>query len=142
LGALLAIVVALVSWGAAAHAIGYLHHDVAELKIAPHEPPWFYLWFPLFFFTMLAVVTVENLGLMWAAIEATTLASAVLVGFYRTREALEAAWKYLVLCTVGISFALFGVLLLYAAGAPVLGAGDAALSWRVLAAQAGRLDPD
>ena len=52
---------------------------------------------------MLAVVTTDNLGLLWAAIEATTLASALLVGFYRTRAALEAAWKYLILCTVGIT---------------------------------------
>src|SRR5207248_6406490 len=141
LGALLAAVVALVSWAAAAYAIGYIRHDVAARRLSPTEPPWFYLWFHLFVFTMLGVVTTENLGLMWAAIEATTLASAVLVGFYRTREALEAAWKYLVICTVGISFALFGVLLLYAAGARALGGGEAALSWRALAAVAPRLDP-
>jgi hydrogenase-4 component F len=141
LGALLAVVVALVSWGAAAYAIDYLAHDVAERRLAPDQPRWFYLWLHVFVFTMLAVVATENLGLMWAAIEATTLASAVLVGFYRTREALEAAWKYLVICTVGISFALFGVLLLYAAGAGVLGAGDAALSWRALGQRASELDP-
>ncbi|HEY3110902.1 MAG TPA: hydrogenase 4 subunit F [Chloroflexota bacterium] len=141
LGALLAAVVALVSWAASAYAIGYIRHDVAERRLSARQPPWFYLWFHLFVFTMLGVVTTDNLGLMWAAIEATTLASAVLVGFYRTREALEAAWKYLVICTVGISFALFGVLLLYAAGARVLGPGDAALSWRLLTEEAARLDP-
>ena len=65
---------------------------------------------------MVAVLLAENLGLMWVAVEATTLASAVLVGFYRTELAIEAAWKYLLLCTVGITFALFGVLLIYYAG--------------------------
>ena len=141
LGALLALVVAVVSWGGALYALDYLRHDVAERRLAPDQPRWFYLWYHLFVFTMLAVVTTENLGMMWAAIEATTLASAVLVGFYRTREALEAAWKYLILCTVGISFALFGVLLLYAAGAHALGPGESALSWRALVAGGERLDP-
>ena len=74
---------------------------------------WYYLGLHVFIWTMLATVTVDNLGLLWVGIEATTLASALLVGFYRTRAALEAAWKYLILCTVGITFALFGVLLTY-----------------------------
>lgn len=141
LGALLAVVVALVACGAALYAVPYLAHDVDERRLGPAQIPWFYVWFHLFVFTMLSAVATDNLGLMWAAIEATTLASAVLVGFYRTRDALEAAWKYLIICTVGISFALFGILLLYAAGARALGGGEAALSWRELAAAAPRLDP-
>jgi hydrogenase-4 component F len=75
------------------------------------------------------------------AVEATTLASALLVGFYRTRSALEAAWKYLILCTVGITFALFGLLLLYEATDLVLGDAGATLSWAALLAVAPRLDP-
>lgn len=141
LGALLAVVVALIGLGAALYAVPYLAHDVEEGRLGRGQLRWFYLWFHLFVFTMLAVVTTDNLGLMWAAIEATTLASALLVGFYRTREALEAAWKYLLICTVGISFALFGILLLYAAGARVVGPGESALSWRALAEAAPQLDP-
>jgi hydrogenase-4 component F len=90
---------------------------------------------------MLATVSVDNLGLLWVGIEATTLASALLVGFYRTRPALEAAWKYIILCTVGITFALFGVLLTYYASAQG-GDGSASLDWTDLSLHATSLDPD
>ena len=139
--ALMVAVVALVSWGAAFYAIGYLRHDVHVGRLIPSQVPQFYLWFHIFTSTMLAVVSTDNLGLMWAAIEATTLASAMLVALYRTREAIEAAWKYLIICTVGISLALFGVLLLYAAGERAMGSGLATLSWRVLTDHATALDP-
>src|SRR5690242_4645846 len=99
LGALLLAVIALVGWGGAAYAIGYLRHDVAAGHLAADQPRWFYIWYQLFLAAMLAVATTENLGLVWVAIEATTVFSAILVGFYRTREALEAAWKYLIICT-------------------------------------------
>jgi len=141
LSGLLLAVVALVGWLGAAYAIGYTQHDVAARRITAGQVRWFYIWYHLFVLTMLAVLVTDNLGLMWAAIEATTLASAILVGFYRTREALEAAWKYLILCTVGISFALFGVLLLSAAGIQAGLLGDAALSWRELRAAGAALDP-
>ena len=81
-------------------------------------------------------MVVDNLGLLWVAIEATTLVSALLVGFYRTRSALEAAWKYLILCTVGITFALFGLLLIYYAADHVLGDAGAALNWTDAAGRA------
>ncbi len=140
LSALLVSVVALVGWAAALYGVAYLRHDVASGRLAPDQPRWFALWYQLFLFTMLAAVLAENLGVQWVAIEATTLASAVLVGFYRTEQAVEAAWKYLLICTVGITFALFGVLLVYYAGVRV-GGGEAALSWRALAASASSLDP-
>lgn len=141
LGALLVAVISLVGWAGAVYAIGYLRHDVAVGHLPATQPRWFYLWYHLFLASMLAVVTTENLGLIWVAIEATTVFSAALVGFYRTRAALEAAWKYLIICTVGISFALFGTLLLYYAGVHALPAEATALSWRVLRANAAALDP-
>ncbi len=141
LSGLLLAVVALVGWLGAAYAIAYTSHDVASRRITAGQVRWFYIWYHLFVLTMLAVLVTDNLGLMWAAIEATTLASAILVGFYRTREALEAAWKYLILCTVGISFALFGVLLLSAAGIQAGLHGEVALSWRELRATGPGLDP-
>jgi hydrogenase-4 component F len=79
----------------------------------------------------------NNLGLVWVALEATTLASVPLVAFYRTNAALEAAWKYVLLCTVGLVIALFGVVLLYYA-AQSAGVG---LAWTELRAAAPRLDP-
>src|SRR5438270_7012369 len=87
----------------------------------------------LFVFAMVAAYLAENLGLLWIMMEATTLASALLVGFYNTEGAVEAGWKYIVVCTVGIAFALFGTIALYLAavrsGIPV----ENALNWTALA---------
>ncbi len=140
LAALLVAVVATVGWSGALYGVGYLRHDVLAGRLGAEQPRWFALWYQLFLFTMLAAVLAENLGVQWVAIEATTLASAVLVGFYRTERAVEATWKYLLICTVGITLALFGVLLVYYAGVRA-GGGEGVLSWRTLAAMAGTLDP-
>ena len=141
LSALLVGVVALVGWGAAVYGVGYLRQDVKDGRLEADQPRWFALWYQLFLLTMMAVLLADSLGLMWVAIEATTLASALLVGFYRTELAVEAAWKYLLLCTVGITLALFGVLLVYYAGVRAGATEEAALSWRALLALAPRLDP-
>src|SRR5258708_4589265 len=86
----------------------------------------------LFVFAMLASYLAENLGLLWITMEATTLASALLVGFYNTEGAIEAGWKYLIVCTVGIAFALFGTIALYLAAVRSGIASPAALDWTVL----------
>ena len=77
------------------------------------SPRWFYGLLFLFVFTMAGVCLASNLGLLWIMMEMTTLASALLVGFYNTKGAVEAGWKYLIVCTVGIAFALFGTIVLY-----------------------------
>ena len=140
LGALLIVVVAVVCFLAALYSVGYLRHDVETDKVKADQLRHYYAGYHAFVWTMLAVGAINNLGLLWVAVEATTIVSALLVGFYRTQAALEAAWKYLILCSVGILFALFGILLTYYAAAPVLGQ-EAGLNWTVLVANAGRLDP-
>ncbi len=140
LGALLLAVIAVIGFLAALYSIGYMRRDIAHGKVSPGQLGWYYLGYHLFLWTMLVTGTVNNLGLLWVAIEATTIVSALLVGFYRTKAALEAAWKYLILCTVGITFALFGVLLTYYASVQKLGA-EAGLSWTTLMEHAGELDP-
>src|SRR5258708_34593052 len=74
-------------------------------------------------FGMNLALIANNIGLMWVAIELATLAPVVMVGIYRTHEALEAAWKYFILASVGIAFALFGTILVYMAAVPVVGEG-------------------
>jgi hydrogenase-4 component F len=142
LSALLVLVIVTIGLFATVASVGYLRHDVRHGETSPDQVGWYHCGLHAFTWTMLVTVLVDNLGLLWVAIEATTLASALLVGFYRTRAALEAAWKYLVLCTVGITFALFGVLLTYYAGDRLLGPHQATLSWSELLAVAERLDPD
>jgi hydrogenase-4 component F len=118
----------------------YMEHEVKEGKILQNRLRWYYFWIWMFIGTMLFVVSTPNLGILWVGIEGTTLATALLVGFYREKAAIEAAWKYIILCTVGISFALLGTLLLYAAAGRVSGFGLASLDWHLLLNLAPQLD--
>jgi hydrogenase-4 component F len=119
---------------------GYLRH-MGEGRFS--SPRWFYSLVFLFLFTMTSVCLSANLGFLWIMMEGTTLASALLVGFYNTEGAVEAGWKYLVVCTVGIAFALFGTIVLYLAAVKAGVSPAAALDWLSLmnAVPHKRLDP-
>jgi hydrogenase-4 component F len=97
--------------------------------------------YQLFSFTMLLALTTNNLGILWVAMEAATLTTVLLVSVYRTAASLEAAWKYFILCGVGIAQALFGTVLLYMAAEKVLGPQGATLLWTSLDAIKTQLDP-
>jgi len=97
--------------------------------------------FQLFNFTMLLALSTNNMGILWVAMEAATLTTVLLVSLYRTPASLEAAWKYFILCGVGIAQALFGTILLYFAAEKVLGAGGGALLWTELNNVKGDLEP-
>lgn len=97
--------------------------------------------YQLFSFTMLLGFTTNNLGIIWVAMEAATLTTVLLVSVYRTPASLEAAWKYFILCGVGIAQALFGTILVYMAADKVLGAEHATLLWSSLSDIKGQLDP-
>ncbi len=97
--------------------------------------------YQLFNFTMLLALLTNNLGILWVALEGATLATVLLVSLYRTPESLEAAWKYFILCGVGIAQALFGTILLYFAAEKILGAEGGALLWTELNAVKGDLEP-
>jgi hydrogenase-4 component F len=101
----------------------------------------FYPLFHLFVFTMLLAVTTDDLGLMWVAVEGTTLASVFLVNFHRTRASLEAAYKYLLICSVGIALAFVGTVFIYFADAQRIGAETHALRWTTLVRWAPQLPP-
>jgi hydrogenase-4 component F len=92
-------------------------------------------------FAMSLALLADNIGLMWVAIELATLTTVLMVGIYRTHEALEAAWKYFILGSVGIGLALFGTILVYMAARPVVGEGLDAMVWTVLITRAGAFDP-
>jgi hydrogenase-4 component F len=101
----------------------------------------YFSMYQLFTFTMLLALLTNNLGILWVAIEAATLTTVLLVSLYRTPASLEAAWKYFILCGVGIAQALFGTILLYFAAERVLGPGGTALLWTHLDAIKGELEP-
>jgi len=97
--------------------------------------------YQLFNFTMLVALLTNNMGILWVAMEAATLATVLLVSLYRTPASLEAAWKYFILCGVGIAQALFGTILLYFAAERLLGGGGGALLWTELNTVKGLLEP-
>jgi hydrogenase-4 component F len=97
--------------------------------------------YQILMFAMNLALVANNIGLMWVAIELATLTTVLMVGIYRTHEALEAAWKYFILGSVGIALALFGTILIYMAGRPVLGEGADAMVWTTLVTRAGEFDP-
>jgi hydrogenase-4 component F len=92
-------------------------------------------------FAMNLALVANNIGLMWVAIEIATLTTVMMVGIYRTHEALEAAWKYFILGSVGIALALFGTILVYVAAQPVIGEGLRSMVWTELMGRAASFDP-
>ncbi len=97
--------------------------------------------YQIFIGAMLLALTTNNMGILWVAMEAATLATVLLVSLYRTPASLEAAWKYFILCGVGIALALFGTILLYFAAEKILGSGGTALLWTHLNGVKTELEP-
>ncbi|MEI6286398.1 MAG: proton-conducting transporter membrane subunit [Bacillota bacterium] len=101
----------------------------------------YYFLLQLFILSMILVVILDNAGLTWVAIEATTIVSALLVVFHLSRQSLEAAWKYVIICSIGICFALLGTILLYYAQVNAVGAETATLNWQSLRVAAPIFEP-
>ncbi|HWK82141.1 MAG TPA: hydrogenase 4 subunit F [Caldimonas sp.] len=120
----------------------YMRVEQDHGKMTPARLRLYHSMYQLFSFTMLAALTTNNMGILWVAMEAATLTTVLLVSVYRTAASLEAAWKYFILCGVGIALALFGTVLLYMAAEKVLGAEGGALLWTHLASVKTRLDPN
>ncbi len=141
LSAYMLFIITFIGMMAAIYSIPYIGHELKERELSMERAKYYYILFHIFMFTMLMVVVSNNLGIMWIAIEATTLASAFLVGFTENDLAVEAAWKYLIICSVGITLALFGTILAYASSIAALGESSDALNWSRLMAEAAHLDP-
>ncbi len=121
---------------------GWMRQEVARGHIRADRLRWYHALVQGFVATMLVTVLADNLGILWIAMEGTTITSALLVGFHGDRHALEAAWKYIIVTTIGISFGLFGTVLVYGAAAHAQGGVFAgAMNWSSIAAIAPKLDP-
>ena len=119
----------------------YMQVEKEHGKMTPNRLRLYHSMYQLFSFTMLLALLTNNMGILWVAMEAATLTTVLLVSVYRTAASLEAAWKYFILCGVGIAQALFGTVLLYMAAEKVVGAEGGALLWTHLDAVKGQLDP-
>ena len=140
LSAFFIITISIVTFAAALYSIGYISKDALEKTITGKKAMSYYGLFNLFAFTMYFVTAVNNLGMLWVAIEMTTLVSAFLVGFYKNKKSIEAAWKYIIICSVGITLALLGTILFYYTASR--DGGITSLNWTEMVAAAGKLNPN
>jgi hydrogenase-4 component F len=129
---------ALIGCAAAVYSLSFIDGELAENRITPGRAKRYYVLFNVFAVTMFMVTVLNNLGFVWVAIEMTTLVSAFLVGFHNDKKSVEAAWKYLILCSVGITFALLGTILFYYTLS--VNAGVKTLNWTDMIASVARLD--
>src|SRR5689334_13160683 len=119
----------------------YIGHEIAVGRLTPAFVRFYHAMYQTLMFALNLALVANNIGLMWVAVEVATLTTVMMVGIYRTHEALEAAWKYFILGSVGIALALFGTILVYMAARPVVGEGLDAMVWSVLVTRAGAFDP-
>ncbi len=129
-----------VGFTAATFSATYIGHEIEIGRLTPVYVRFYHAMYQLMMFGMNLALVSNNIGLMWVAIELATLTTVLMVGIYRTHEALEAAWKYFILGSVGIALALFGTILVYVGAQPVLGEGTAAMVWTNLLVKAGEFD--
>src|SRR5262249_45634337 len=130
-----------VGFTASVFSASYIGHELETGRLTPRFLRFYHAMYQLLMFAMNLALVANNIGMMWVAIELATLTTVLMVGIYRTHEALEAAWKYFILGSVGIALALFGTILVYMAARPVLGEGLDAMVWTVLITRAGAFDP-
>ena len=130
-----------VGFTTSAFSASYISHEIEIGRLTPTFLRFYHAMYQVLMFAMNLALVANNIGVMWVAIEIATLTTVLMVGIYRTHEALEAAWKYFILGSVGIALALFGTILVYMAARPVIGEGLDAMVWTVLVQHAARFDP-
>jgi hydrogenase-4 component F len=119
----------------------YIAHELDTGRLTPAYLRFYHAMYQALMFAMNLALVSNSIGLMWVAIEVATLTTVLMVGIYRTHQALEAAWKYFILASVGIALALFGTILIYMAARPVVGEGIDAMLWTVLVVRVPAFDP-
>jgi len=118
----------------------YIGHELSTGRLTATHLRFYHAMYQVLLFAMNLALLANNIGLMWVAVEIATLTTVLMVGIYRTHEALEAAWKYFILGSVGIALALFGTILVYVAAQPVIGEGMQAMVWTVLIQRVSEFD--
>ena len=135
------VLTTLVGFTTSVFSASYIGHELETGRLTPTFLRFYHAMYQVLMFAMNLALVANNIGLMWVAIEIATLTTVLMVGIYRTHEALEAAWKYFILGSVGIALALFGTILVYMAARPVIGEGADAMVWTSLIKRAGEFDP-
>src|SRR5450756_2202284 len=142
LGLVFLLLLVVLTLAVSIYTVGWLRQAVAVGNMKAESVRSYFALVHAFVATMVVTILADNLGVLWIAMEGTTITSAVLVGYHGHQHGLEAAWKYIIVTTIGISFGLFGTVLIYAATAHALGGAAAgAMNFTTIAAMAHRLDP-
>ncbi|MGD9657459.1 MAG: hydrogenase 4 subunit F [Methylocystis sp.] len=123
------------------YSASYIDHEIETGRLTSTNVRFYHAMYQSLMCAMNLALLASNIGLMWVAVEVATLTTVLMVGIYRTPHALEAAWKYFILGSVGIALALFGTILIYMAAEPVLGQGYDAMVWTTLMSQAPQFNP-
>ncbi len=119
----------------------YIGHEIGTGRLPSSFVRFYHAMFQAMMGSMNVALIANNIGIMWVGLELATLITVVMVGLYRTPQSIEAAWKYFILASVGISLAFFGTILIYLAGQPALGEGVPAMTWSLLQGAAAKMDP-
>ncbi|MBI2187312.1 MAG: hydrogenase 4 subunit F [Acidobacteria bacterium] len=142
LGLVFLVLLVILTFAVAIYTVGWLTQAVAVGNMQAKYLRSYFALVHLFVATMVVTILADNLGVLWIAMEGTTITSAVLIGYHGHHHGLEAAWKYIIVTTIGISFGLFGTVLIYAAAAATGVQGSAGtLSWSAMMPVASTLDP-
>ena len=131
-----------VGFTTAAFSASYIGHELQTGKLTLGLLRFYHAMYQVMMLGMNLALVANNIGLMWVAVELATLTTVMMVGIYRTSAAIEAAWKYFILGSVGIALALFGTILVYLAAKPVLGEGAGSMVWTELITRASDFDPE
>jgi hydrogenase-4 component F len=119
----------------------YIAHELEIGRLTPTFLRFYHALYQAMMAAMNTALVANNVGLMWVGVEVATLSTVMMVGIYRTPEAIEAAWKYFILGSVGIGLAFFGTILVYLVGQEVMGEGLPAMAWDRLVTNSAKLDP-
>jgi len=139
LSAIILDIVVIIGFLVSIYSVGYLNEELRRGEVNTKRIQLFYTLMYSFLFTMVLALTVNSIGVLWIAIEGTTLASTFLVGYHNDKHSLEAAWKYVIICSVGIAIALVGIIFLHLSSVTVIDSSHA-LRWDILYDQAKELN--
>jgi len=137
---LLFCILGIIGFAGALYSPTFIQADIERHKLRPFKFRKYFVLYNLLFFAMTVLTMADNLGVLWITVEATTLISAVLVSFDNRKAPVEAAWKFLMICSIGIAVALFGTILCYYAAITGMGPNEGSLSWKYLIAHAQQMD--
>ncbi len=140
--AALILLTGLVGFSTALFSAAYINRDGKNHRLAPRHLRLYHAMYQAFMFTLLLALSANNIGILWVAVEGATLTTVLMVSLYRTKPAIEAAWKYFILCSVGIGLALFGTILVYLAAQTVMGDGSPAMAFSLMTPHAAAFQPE